>query len=164
MVFLSCIYFFVFLMRRRPPRSTRTDTLFPDTTLFRSRAQPGRRGELAAAAPDRPARGAADDDPQPVRGGRRSPENRAGDPRPARRRPRRGGGVAGPRAGRRNRARDRGYSRAPPVEPVGNAGNPSGARSAPDRGAFSLSAVEGEGRGLPFPQGRKDRKSTRLHS
>src|SRR3546814_4357955 len=26
-----------FLMRRRPPRSTRTDTLFPYTTLFRSR-------------------------------------------------------------------------------------------------------------------------------
>src|SRR3546814_13369062 len=26
----------VFLMIRRPPRSTRTDTLFPDTTLFRS--------------------------------------------------------------------------------------------------------------------------------
>src|SRR3546814_5367527 len=25
-------------MRRRPPRSTRTDTLFPDTTLFRSTA------------------------------------------------------------------------------------------------------------------------------
>src|SRR3546814_16984041 len=25
-----------FLMIRRPPRSTRTDTLFPDTTLFRS--------------------------------------------------------------------------------------------------------------------------------
>src|SRR3546814_13910143 len=25
-----------FLMRRRPTRSTRTDTLFPDTTLFRS--------------------------------------------------------------------------------------------------------------------------------
>src|SRR3546814_1582596 len=32
---------FFFLMRRRPPRSTRTDTLFPYTTLFRSqRAQP----------------------------------------------------------------------------------------------------------------------------
>src|SRR3546814_13778942 len=29
---------FFFLMIRRPPRSTRTDTLFPDTTLFRSRA------------------------------------------------------------------------------------------------------------------------------
>src|SRR3546814_16449059 len=28
---------FVFLMIRRPPRSTRTDTLFPYTTLFRSR-------------------------------------------------------------------------------------------------------------------------------
>src|SRR3546814_8548552 len=27
----------VFLMRRRPPRSTRTDTLFPYTPLFRSR-------------------------------------------------------------------------------------------------------------------------------
>src|SRR3546814_20961926 len=33
---------FVFLMIRRPPRSTRTDTLFPYTTLFRSLAGPGR--------------------------------------------------------------------------------------------------------------------------
>src|SRR3546814_19712240 len=31
----SCVNFF-FLMIRRPPRSTRTDTLFPYTTLFRS--------------------------------------------------------------------------------------------------------------------------------
>src|SRR3546814_2008433 len=30
-------YVFFFLMLRRPPRSTRTDTLFPYTTLFRSR-------------------------------------------------------------------------------------------------------------------------------
>src|SRR3546814_1594039 len=30
--------FFFFLMIRRPPRSTRTDTLFPYTTLFRSSA------------------------------------------------------------------------------------------------------------------------------
>src|SRR3546814_4005393 len=30
-----CAFFF-FLMIRRPPRSTRTDTLFPYTTLFRS--------------------------------------------------------------------------------------------------------------------------------
>src|SRR3546814_8696473 len=29
-------YFFFVLMLRRPPRSTRTDTLFPYTTLFRS--------------------------------------------------------------------------------------------------------------------------------
>src|SRR3546814_6359170 len=42
-----CIFF---LMIRRPPRSTRTDTLFPYTTLFRSR--------LAAA--DRSAVGIAD--------------------------------------------------------------------------------------------------------
>src|SRR3546814_17136261 len=35
---LLCIVllFFFFLMIRRPPRSTRTDTLFPYTTLFRS--------------------------------------------------------------------------------------------------------------------------------
>src|SRR3546814_19849343 len=33
------VYFFCFfLMIRRPPRSTRTDTLFPYTTLFRSGA------------------------------------------------------------------------------------------------------------------------------
>src|SRR3546814_3804077 len=32
---MICVFFF--LMIRRPPRSTRTDTLFPYTTLFRSR-------------------------------------------------------------------------------------------------------------------------------
>src|SRR3546814_8386812 len=31
-----CVIFFFFFMIRRPPRSTRTDTLFPYTTLFRS--------------------------------------------------------------------------------------------------------------------------------
>src|SRR3546814_17292521 len=31
------LFFVFFLMIRRPPRSTRTDTLFPYTTLFRSR-------------------------------------------------------------------------------------------------------------------------------
>src|SRR3546814_3742735 len=34
---MSCVCWFFFLMIRRPPRSTRTDTLFPYTTLFRSR-------------------------------------------------------------------------------------------------------------------------------
>src|SRR3546814_20087680 len=33
---LRIFVFFFFLMIRRPPRSTRTDTLFPYTTLFRS--------------------------------------------------------------------------------------------------------------------------------
>src|SRR3546814_15875336 len=37
-------------MIRRPPRSTRTDTLFPYTTLFRSR----RNGFPQEAQPDRP--------------------------------------------------------------------------------------------------------------
>src|SRR3546814_19730369 len=36
-----------FLMIRRPPRSTRTDTLFPYTTIFRSLAEAG---ATAAAA------------------------------------------------------------------------------------------------------------------
>src|SRR3546814_2322991 len=44
---LSILSFF-FLMIRRPPRSTRTDTLFPYTTLFRSG-----RGDLEKG--DRPA-------------------------------------------------------------------------------------------------------------
>src|SRR3546814_8312378 len=33
---MICPCAFLFLMIRRPPRSTRTDTLFPYTTLFRS--------------------------------------------------------------------------------------------------------------------------------
>src|SRR3546814_20252360 len=60
---------FFFLMRRRPPRSTRTDTLFPYTTLFAARvllpacaedesvAQRDRRmlaADMAALAPQRP--------------------------------------------------------------------------------------------------------------
>src|SRR3546814_6191203 len=39
---MSCFAFFFFLMIRRPPRSTRTDTLFPYTTLFRSPRCPRR--------------------------------------------------------------------------------------------------------------------------
>src|SRR3546814_934663 len=40
MLIVMILYFivFFFLMIRRPPRSTRTDTLFPYTTLFRSQA------------------------------------------------------------------------------------------------------------------------------
>src|SRR3546814_20141096 len=45
----SCMCFF-FLMIRRPPRSTRTDTLFPYTTLFRSAA---RRDDRVGTDPDR---------------------------------------------------------------------------------------------------------------
>src|SRR3546814_13575794 len=39
---LSVKLLFFFLMLRRPPRSTRTDTLFPYTTLFRSVGDPSR--------------------------------------------------------------------------------------------------------------------------
>src|SRR3546814_12673765 len=48
---MFCLLFF-FLMIRRPPRSTRTDTLFPYTTLFRSlRAQAGIRRTAPARLP-----------------------------------------------------------------------------------------------------------------
>src|SRR3546814_7894346 len=45
---------FFFLMIRRPPRSTRTDTLFPYTTLFRSiQHRPLYHGRLGQHQPDR---------------------------------------------------------------------------------------------------------------
>src|SRR3546814_15816891 len=57
-------------MIRRPPRSTRTDTLFPYTTLFRSALEPlveqvgvedrQRLGQEQALVDDRPARQRAD--------------------------------------------------------------------------------------------------------
>src|SRR3546814_4749482 len=40
-------------MIRRPPRSTRTDTLFPYTTLFRSELRADEAPAQAAAQPDR---------------------------------------------------------------------------------------------------------------
>src|SRR3546814_18391940 len=39
MFYLLLFFIFFFLMIRRPPRSTRTDTLFPYTTLFRSQRE-----------------------------------------------------------------------------------------------------------------------------
>src|SRR3546814_14252407 len=46
MLYVIC---FFFVMIRRPPRATRTDTLFPYTTLFRSR---GKRPGPEAKWPD----------------------------------------------------------------------------------------------------------------
>src|SRR3546814_6278099 len=40
LVSFTVLVSFFFLMIRRPPRSTRTDTLFPYTTLFRSPRSP----------------------------------------------------------------------------------------------------------------------------
>src|SRR3546814_340426 len=48
LLFCSFCFFFFFLMIRRPPRSTRTDTLFPYTTLFRSQARAWVLGVTAA--------------------------------------------------------------------------------------------------------------------
>src|SRR3546814_20873779 len=49
---LSYLLYFFFLMIRRPPRSTRTDTLFPYTTLFRSRTNDDRRLHLQITRSD----------------------------------------------------------------------------------------------------------------
>src|SRR3546814_20662583 len=52
-VLLGVVYL-IFLRSRRPPRSTRTDTLFPYTTLFRSawRVAPVGRASLAVTDSD----------------------------------------------------------------------------------------------------------------
>src|SRR3546814_10076340 len=49
---LRCVFVCFFLMIRRPPRSTRTDTLFPYTTLFRSaRARVGLTRRVVLSVP-----------------------------------------------------------------------------------------------------------------
>src|SRR3546814_17312695 len=55
MLSLLSVFCFFFLMIRRPPRSTRTDTLFPYTTLFRSRHRVAV-DLLALSIPDRDGR------------------------------------------------------------------------------------------------------------
>src|SRR3546814_4344101 len=47
-------------MIRRPPRSTRTDTLFPYTTLFRSLAPPGGARQRLELVPGLPVQAHAD--------------------------------------------------------------------------------------------------------
>src|SRR3546814_15961458 len=74
-----CVVFF--LMIRRPPRSTRTDTLFPYTTLFRSH----RTGARLAAAARRPALRPAARDPEQagidrLAGGRTDADSAAAGP------------------------------------------------------------------------------------
>src|SRR3546814_10716282 len=48
--FITILIMFFFLMIRRPPRSTRTDTLFPYTTLFRSPEGAAAHGHLLPRA------------------------------------------------------------------------------------------------------------------
>src|SRR3546814_18876759 len=71
--------FFFFLMIRRPPRSTRTDTLFPSTTLFRSpaAAPADRRPRSAKRRPPADGRTERADGPSTRRSGSRQPHHRA---------------------------------------------------------------------------------------
>src|SRR3546814_947383 len=55
-------------MIRRPPRSTRTDTLFPYTTLFRSSSARQRAGKMPAAESARATTRASSASPQNVTG------------------------------------------------------------------------------------------------
>src|SRR3546814_5611094 len=69
MVIMLCL----FVMIRRPPRSTRTDTLVPYTTLFRSAAGvgPGRRSRRPQPRRQGPADGERVEGRAPWRGGSR---------------------------------------------------------------------------------------------
>src|SRR3546814_15679548 len=69
MSFILRICLFCILMIRRPPRATRTDTLFPYTTLFRSGAGPAANGAVPARARGHPGR-AGGPGPAPARPGR----------------------------------------------------------------------------------------------
>src|SRR3546814_11731891 len=65
-------------MIRRPPRSTRTDTLFPYTTLFRSRdSARGHHTGVAHHLPHHGSRGAGDGEPQAARRGVRTDDHEA---------------------------------------------------------------------------------------
>src|SRR3546814_10612103 len=69
-----------FIMIRRPPRSTRTDPLFPCTTLFRSPRRRGDRGRAAAADPAGGGRGDRQARPQALReAGHEDPDRGQGD-------------------------------------------------------------------------------------
>src|SRR3546814_7050287 len=126
-------------MIRRPPRSTRTDTLFPYTTLFRSSVLPGRRAAPVLAARRR-GRTAAHLRGGPIR--RRTTTSAVGRPAAA-------GGDAGARcfrigglarpAVRRGRP---GALRASPAgrPPVRGGADTAAALAVPSRRASSLAA------------------------
>src|SRR3546814_18889346 len=74
------VFLFFCLRIRRPPRSTRTDTLFPYTTLFRSRGQ-GAADRRTSAALRVPASGRRGGGGEKYLGGDQGPrgaENRMG--------------------------------------------------------------------------------------
>src|SRR3546814_643999 len=107
--------FFFFLMIRRPPRSTRTYTLFPYTTLFRSR----RRRARASTQARGPGRGPGDGHDRRSRGRGHRATARAREPRGARR--------PGPRRGRRPGRADL------PQRPAGHAAVQAGGEALPGR-------------------------------
>src|SRR3546814_6556157 len=96
------MYILFFLMIRAPPRSTRTDTLFPYTTLFRSPPFPSVAPIRGAGG--RPARSAGPARPTAARTHRARPAapHRAGSDNP---RPGRHGGGGRNKRGRKGQAK-----------------------------------------------------------
>src|SRR3546814_5947050 len=62
-----CALLLFFFMIRRPPRSTRTDTLFPYTTLFRSHTRRDRRRQPTRATGPEPGPAGASPRAAPIR-------------------------------------------------------------------------------------------------
>src|SRR3546814_19517999 len=94
MTLILFLFVFFFLMLRRPPRSTRTDTLFPYTTLFR----PPRRWRATSSSEQE------GDENHPLSGKAAWTGARTEDPR-ERRRQRRQAAASNPVAGGRERER-----------------------------------------------------------
>src|SRR3546814_14273292 len=94
------MFFVFFLMIRRPPRSTRTDTPFPYTTLFRSQTD----AEADAQGGSEEKRGAAD---RAARRHRRGAVKIAAEADVEPGRPRRGDRGRGPPLDRRQHQGDR---------------------------------------------------------
>src|SRR3546814_2248118 len=121
-------------MIRRPPRSTRTDTLFPYTTLFRSWSAGRSRRRRVPATPREPARTAASGgtagNPPWIRGSRPRP------PRP--RRSARGPGSRPGGAGRRRRR----SARRRPWRPARGCAGTAGGRALSSSWRQQLAGVE----------------------
>src|SRR3546814_11891030 len=113
------MFVFFFLMIRRPPRSTRTDTLFPYTTLFRS-LEHHRAGRVDDAAADFRAR-----QPQAVDGTVGSKFDR--------------GGGAGGGEGEKTENPERTGHQVTVVAAIERPGQPAASREKPDMPEYGMS-------------------------
>src|SRR3546814_770645 len=147
---ISVVLFFFVLMLRRPPRSPRTDTLFPYTTLFRSLPGPRWRPDLAARRADpHPPAGPAPRHVQARASAHAATQLRQPHARVLRRPARRAG-----------TARPRRYRHHPDLHPPGFPAPGQGLRRRPSAGEAQegrLTTALLQERLKPLPQGRRRR-------